>query len=286
MRWLWCTHASLRLLLAQCILVFIALSQSLDDGSLTVTQNQEKSSYIGASFLEKDSSADRMHQDASRYLVNTAQSQDSGKQSEAARSPTFSSQSPSPSLASTSEPSKSRDTAGDATTKRIATSTTLEMVLDLQEPVRTTKFLQSVVLLSVAMCDTLTCPVGFEHREPAYKTGCVSQVCTLDADGQSCCVRRVQWWMPLLTFFAVFCCCSLLCGVGGGYIQSYADKMRKKQGRTKMRLSRSRSDESEDHSSQEGLLENEQGVLSTAMAAPTVNLFSDGSTTLPASSVI
>eukprot|EP00427_Karlodinium_veneficum_P068057 CAMPEP_0169320806 /NCGR_PEP_ID=MMETSP1017-20121227/8550_1 /TAXON_ID=342587 /ORGANISM="Karlodinium micrum, Strain CCMP2283" /LENGTH=189 /DNA_ID=CAMNT_0009415241 /DNA_START=142 /DNA_END=711 /DNA_ORIENTATION=+ len=140
-------------------------------------------------------------------------------------------------------------------------TTTKGMLFDLskvlKEPVTTTILPQSIVLMSVAMCDTLVCPDGFENRQPAYKLGCLSEACSLNTDGQRCCVRRVQWWMYMFVFFAVFCCLSLLCGALGGYAQSYFDKLRLKHARTNKRLVRNRSDESEDHSSQDGLLQDQ-----------------------------
>lgn len=111
--------------------------------------------------------------------------------------------------------------------------------------------------MSVAMCDSLACPVGFQPRQQAYKIGCVSQVCSLDMDGPTCCVRRVEWWMLIMSFVAMFCCLSLLCGTLGGISQRHLDKMRSgKQRRTKVRHNRTRADESEEREEEE-LLERE-----------------------------
>jgi hypothetical protein len=169
------------------------------------------------------------------------------------------------------------------------------MLLELHEPVTTSGLQQSAVLLSVAMCDTLECPAGFEHRQPAYKMGCVSEVCSLSADGQTCCVRRIQWWMHMLAFFAVFCCLSLLCGWLQGWSQNYFEKLRSKQKRSKIRLpARRNSDESEDHSSQDELLrehsrQNEAPEVApkTAVASPAASLENSGfATGFPAGSVV
>jgi len=273
------TNVVKQLVLAQCLLI-VPSSQSSDDQSVSDLRSHERERHHAVSPLESQSSTAGVHQDLPRRLVNTIPTNGKDFPVLPQKSPPVASTSEPPESARPSLPaaklrsSNSREVKVPAsadskpTTREAAPivasstrTTTKGMLFDLskvlKEPVTTTILPQSIVLMSVAMCDTLVCPAGFEHRQPAYKLGCVSEACSLNTDGQRCCVRRVQWWMYMLVFFAVFCCLSLLCGALGGYSQSYFDKLRLKQTRTNKRLVRNRSDESEDHSSQDGLLQDQ-----------------------------
>merc|ERR1719401_2305277 len=132
------------------------------------------------------------------------------------------------------------------TTKRETTTRKPLWDLDLRPdraPTTTTStttetLLESLVLMSLATCDSLACPTGFEYRRHAYKQQCSALTCSLAVDLHTCCQRKVRWWMNMLVALSFFCFLSMLCGFLGG-LQHFCQRSTRRR-RTAVRVSKSR----------------------------------------------